>query len=490
MQHIIVVNRVKDWPFEIDDVKIVSARQYLTDESFSELRKARVYNLCRSYRYQTVGYYVSLLAMARGHRPKPDVHAIQEMKSQTIIRFISEDLDEIIQRSLEPIKSDKFTLSIYFGKNMVKRYDRLCKQLSEMFSSPLLRAVFVRNGKKWQLQSLGPIGTGDIIESHRDFIAEAASEYFSSKRKPASPKKVQYRYSLAILVNPAEGNGAPSDSKAINQFVKAAERAGIETELIGKEDYSRLAEFDALFIRETTSVNHHTFRFAQRAAAEGLVVIDDPESILKCTNKVFLAELLSKHQIAAPKTLVVHRENTDRVVEELGLPCILKQPDSSFSQGVIKVESEKELIEELDLLMEKSDLVVAQKFMPTEYDWRIGVLDKKPLYACRYYMANEHWQIIKTDNRGEMSFGKSETIPWEQAPKNVIKMAVKTAALIGDGLYGVDIKQNGDKCYLIEVNDNPNLDAGFEDAVLKERLYDTIIASFINRIEAGKRGES
>ena len=61
------------------------------------------------------------------------------------------------------------------------------------------------------------------------------------------------------------------------------------------------AEFDALFIRETTLVNHHTYRFARRAASEGLVVIDDPESILKCTNKVFLAELLSRHKMPMPQ---------------------------------------------------------------------------------------------------------------------------------------------------------------------------------------------
>jgi glutathione synthase/RimK-type ligase-like ATP-grasp enzyme len=61
----------------------------------------------------------------------------------------------------------------------------------------------------------------------------------------------------------------------------------MEPELIEKEDYGRLAEFDALFIRETTGVNHHTYRFARRAEAEGLVVVDDPQSILKCTNKVY-----------------------------------------------------------------------------------------------------------------------------------------------------------------------------------------------------------
>ena len=486
MEHIIVVNKVADWPFEIDGAKIVSARDYLTDEAFSDLRKARVYNLCRSYKYQSTGYYVSLLAMARGHRPMPDVSTIQNMKSQTIIRFVTDDLDKLIQDSLSQIKSDSFVLSIYFGKNMAKRYDRLCRHLYDLFESPLVRARFQRTDGKWHLQSVGPVGAADIPVDHRDFIAEAAKAYLGGK-KMSSAKKKQYRYSMAILAN-AEENGAPSDEKALNNFVKAAEKKGVETEIIGKDDYSRLAEFDALFIRETTSVNHHTFRFAQRAAAEGLVVMDDPDSILKCTNKVYLAELLTRHQIAAPKTMIVHRGNIDQIETELGFPCILKQPDSSFSRGVVKVSTAPELEDMVEKLMEKSDLIIAQEFMPTEYDWRIGIVDQKPLYACRYFMANKHWQIIKTDDKGAMRFGKSETIPWELAPKQVIKMALKTANLMGNSIYGVDIKQNGDKCYLIEVNDNPNLDAGFEDAVLKEGLYDRIIEVFVNRIEASKRG--
>ena len=81
---------------------------------------------------------------------------------------------------------------------------------------------------------------------------------------------------------------------------------------MGREDYGRIAEFDALFLRETTRVDHHTYRFARRAAAEGLVLIDDPESILRCTNKVYQAELFARHKIACPPTMVVHAENAGR----------------------------------------------------------------------------------------------------------------------------------------------------------------------------------
>ena len=45
---------------------------------------------------------------------------------------------------------------------------------------------------------------------------------------------------------------------------------GVEVELITKKDYPRLAEYDALFIRETTGLDHHTYRFAKKAEEEGM----------------------------------------------------------------------------------------------------------------------------------------------------------------------------------------------------------------------------
>jgi glutathione synthase/RimK-type ligase-like ATP-grasp enzyme len=69
-----------------------------------------------------------------------------------------------------------------------------------------------------------------------------------------------------------------------------------------------------------------------------------------------------------------------------------------------------------------------------------------------------------------------------EAPQVVVDTAVNAARLIGDGLYGVDLKQVGDRCYVIEVNDNPNIDAGNEDGVLKDALYREVMGVFLRRI--------
>jgi glutathione synthase/RimK-type ligase-like ATP-grasp enzyme len=215
-----------------------------------------------------------------------------------------------------------------------------------------------------------------------------------------------------------------------------------------------------------------------------MVVIDDPDSILKCNNKVYLAELLNRHHIPAPKTLLVHLDNMDLIIPELGLPCVLKQPDSAFSAGVVKVESHAALEPTLRDMLEQSELVLAQEYLPTEFDWRIGILDRKPLFACRYFMVPGHWQIVQ--HGSVYQEGRVEAVPIEDAPQQVVETALKAANLIGDGFYGVDLKQRGQHCYVIEINDNPNVDAGNEDGVLGDALYRDIMNLFRRRIEARK----
>ena len=47
----------------------------------------------------------------------------------------------------------------------------------------------------------------------------------------------------------------------------------------------------------------------------------------------------------------------------------------------------------------------------------------------------------------------------------------------------MDIKQRGNKVYVIEVNDNPNIDAGIEDKYLGNELYLLIMQEFVSRLE-------
>ncbi|HEX2957227.1 MAG TPA: RimK family protein [Chitinispirillaceae bacterium] len=480
MKKFIVITKEEDFTLSLPEVEIVTAKEYLTDERFTDIKNARVYNLCRQYRYQAAGYYVSLLAEARGHRPVPSVTTMRDAVSQTITKSLSDDIDHLIQQSLHRITSKEFTISIYFGKNLSKQYDALCRALYTLFESPLLRAFFVFK-ERWQLQRVSTISLKDIPVHHMQYVGQFAREYFTG-RKIYTAHLSRKLHSVAILVDPKE-KAPPSDEKALKKFVNAAEKSGLETKFIERDDLSDIAAHDGLFIRATTAVNNFTYQFARKASAEGLVVVDDPLSILRCTNKVYLSELLGRLKIPTPKTLILNKDNIQQAIPTLGLPLVLKLPDSSFSQGVIKVSSESELNEKLKDFFEHSDFIVAQEFIPTDFDWRIGILGGRPLFACKYFMARNHWQIYNWSAASGDQSGKWETIPVELAPPDAVKYALRATAPIGNGFYGVDIKDYNGRMVVIEVNDNPSVESGVEDLVLKDQLYESVAGYFLRCIE-------
>lgn len=482
--NLIVVDKPSQWNLPADGVKIVSSKKYISDIEYQTLKNIRVFNLCNSYRYQSIGYYVSLLASAREHRAIPSVTTIRDFKNLSVIRSIANDVDEIMQSALEKISDNKFTLNIYFGHTTESSLRQLGSKLYQLFETPLLQVQFSKTDK-WLVQRVQPISLKKLESGDMEKIQMYASNYFSKKRFQ-KPRLKHYKYDLAILINPEEIN-APSNPTALRNFKEAANKIGFYVDFITKDDYEDILEYDALFIRETTNVNDHTYEFSRRAYAEGLVVLDDPWSILRCSNKIFQTERMIQNRVLIPQTLILTKDNIKKqLIDKLNFPMVLKQPDSSFSIGVVKVDNADALIESANNLFKKSELIIAQEFLYSEYDWRIGVLDEIPLFACKYFMARDHWQIYNWKVSKEDESGDSETLPVEQVPEQVIKAAVKAASLMGDGFYGVDLKMVGDKVYVIEVNDNPNIDAGIEDMVLKNELYERIMQSFYNRIELSR----
>ena len=171
---------------------------------------------------------------------------------------------------------------------------------------------------------------------------------------------------------------------------------------------------------------------------------------------------------------------------QLAFPLVLKIPDGSFSRGVIKVRDAGEYQQKASQMLEDSFIILAQEFLPTSFDWRIGVLDGKPLFACKYHMARGHWQIYNHKAKGKTDMGGFETMRVGDAPQNIVKTAVRASLQMGRSLYGVDLKEVNGTPYVIEVNDNPNVDTGVEDKATGEEIYNTIISVFRERILASK----
>ena len=479
MNKYIIVNQPEKWKFSIENITVISSQDYLTNPKYAMLKKARIFNLCKDYSYQTKGYYVSLLAEARGHLAIPTIKNIVDLKNLKLVKIVSDEFDDVIQQSLKNIKSRAFTLSIYFGQNVAQKYKELSSLFYKHFQVPFLRVTFSYN-TKWTIQSIKAISELEIPKEHKESVHLFANQYFSKKRYD-TPKLTKSDFDLAILVNPNDP-APPSNAKALKKFIDIAEKMNIYAEIVEPKDLSRLSSFDALFIRQSTEVNNEAYAFARKAQQESIAIVDYPDAILKCCNKVYMAEALANANIATPKTVFVHKENRHSVTRIVGLPCVLKAPDSTFSFGVKKAKTEEEYITLVDAMLKESDLIIAQEFCPSDYDWRIGIINDEAFYACKYYMAKDHWQIYnwgakKKDDKD----GNADCLAIEDVPKKVINMALKSAKLMGKGLYGIDIKVVNNKPMVIEINDNPNIDFGVEDRYYGDLIYTKIL----NALKAG-----
>ncbi|GGW69467.1 glutathione synthase/RimK-type ligase-like ATP-grasp enzyme [Winogradskyella epiphytica] len=480
MNKYIVVNQPEKWNFSIDNITVLSSQDYLTNPKYSLLKNARIFNLCKDYSYQSKGYYVSLLAEARGHLPIPTTKNIVDLKALKLVRIVSDEFDDVIQQSLKNIKSQEFTLSIYFGQNVAQKYKNLSALFYRHFQVPFLRIKF-NHTTKWNIQSIKAISESEIPQEHMPSVHQFANQYFAKKRYDTA-KPTNYDFDLAILVHPNDP-APPSNPKALKKFIDIAERMNIYAEIVEPKDLSRLSSFDALFLRQSTEVNNEAYTFARKAQQEGIAIIDYPDAILKCCNKVYMAEALQNANINTPKTVIVHSNNRNTVLEQTGLPCVLKAPDSTFSFGVKKAKTKEEFDALVSEMLKESDLIIAQEYCPSDYDWRIGIIDNKPFYACRYYMAKGHWQIYnwKATDKNEQD-GEADCLAIEDVPKNVIDMALKSAKLMGLGLYGIDIKVVEGKLMVIEINDNPNIDFGVEDAHYGDLIYTEILSALKKRL--------
>jgi len=498
----------------LDGLPTLSADEYLEGKASGLTDRITVVNLCRSYTYLSKGYYVSLLADARHHTCFPNLRAIQELRNPiTYLRVLAEagvaiaDARTVRKRSAAPravgvpalagggagaelvdppgldsaveeLPKPYRELWSIFGRTLDERHADACSAVFATYPLPLARLRLYEEDGAWQVGQVTPVSMATLDPPDVDLLLEelSAGNFLRPRTNGSGRKPLR----IACLYDPAD-TFAPSDRDTLDVFAQVAARRGLRFERIGREDLASLAEYDALFIRTVTAIDHWSFSFAQAAESFDIPVIDDPQSILKCSNKVYLQELFKRNGIPAPQTRTISRKTPFEEVQVLGFPLIVKQPDGTFSQAVKKANDAAEFEAIAAEMFKRSPLLIAQEFIPTTFDWRVGVLENRVLFVCKYYMAEGHWQIVKVHD-GERDYGRVEAIPLELAPPEVLRLALESTVLVGDGLYGVDLKDTPAGPVVIEINDNPNIQQSYEDATEGERIYEAVLATFVARI--------
>jgi len=114
MRQLIVTEQPEFWQELEANATVVSPSAYMKQDEYKTSHRLKVINLCKSYQYQSEGYYISLLAEARGHKSLPDVATIRDIKLHDLARQDAEDFDQLIQEALLH-RSGNIDFNIYFG---------------------------------------------------------------------------------------------------------------------------------------------------------------------------------------------------------------------------------------------------------------------------------------------------------------------------------------------------------------------------------------
>ena len=201
-----------------------------------------------------------------------------------------------------------------------------------------------------------------------------------------------------------------------------------------------------------------------------------------CTSKYRTDLILRKNGLRTPKTVpIVHSEDTERAVEELGtgFPIILKSSTGTQTGvGVVIIESMRSLYSSIQMLLLYSKYMplIIQEFIKTDYDVRAIVLDGKILGSMKREV------IQDGDFRSNVSLGaEAEMVEITDLEK---RDTLKTAELVKGKLVGVDFipakDREKERPYILECNSMPGF-GGIEKLDKKKSLTQEIFKHFMDR---------
>ncbi len=270
-----------------------------------------------------------------------------------------------------------------------------------------------------------------------------------------------------------------AELNSLFNFRELALEQGHDLDFIFKDDIKYIKNYDAIFIRALTDPLNNSYVVSRIAELNNIRVLDMSSDIRICSDKVNMYLHLQKDNVPHPSTVFLKNdevtiENARDFFESMGIPLVLKAPNSSFSAYVEKVSSPDEFVKIGKKFLRRSDIIIVQQYLPSRFDWRVVLLDGKVISIVKYVMNTNAWKIVDHDHDGKLLQCTVEGMEIGQVNPRLIDTSLRAGNSIGKGLYGVDLKEVDNEYYVIEVNDNPNIDQGLEDQK-SPMIYEWII---------------
>ncbi len=214
----------------------------------------------------------------------------------------------------------------------------------------------------------------------------------------------------------------------------------------------KVGTFDAIIPRIANYMTRYGSAIVRQFEMQGAWTASSSMAIVRSRDKLRSAQILTKAGVDTPKTLVSRNTtDIDNLLDQIGLPVIIKLATSTHGNGVVLAETKKaakSALQAFYLYNEDGTNILIQ-----EYVEESAGEDIRAFVVGSQVVASMKRQSLDDDFRSNLhkgGAGKSVKLTEEER-----KMAVKAAKAMGLHIAGVDLMRSKKGPLVLEVNASP-----------------------------------
>ena len=217
-------------------------------------------------------------------------------------------------------------------------------------------------------------------------------------------------------------------------------------------DGNKLKGFDAILPRISNSMTRYGCAVVRQFEMQGVYTVSSSVAITRSRDKLRAAQILAKYDVDTPKTLVSRNtSDIDDLLEQIGLPVIIKLARGTHGNGVILADTRKaakSALQAFYLYNEDGTNILLQ-----EYIKESAGTDIRAFVVGNHVVASMKRASLDDDFRSNLHQG-GEGTPIKLTPEEK-KIALKAARAMGLHICGVDLMRSERGPLVLEVNASP-----------------------------------
>lgn len=244
----------------------------------------------------------------------------------------------------------------------------------------------------------------------------------------------------------------------------------------------KLKGFDAIIPRISNSMTRYGCAIVRQFEMQGIWTASSSIAITRSRDKLRAAQILTKAGVDTPKTLVSRNTaDIDDLLEQIGLPVIIKLASGTHGNGVVLAETKKaakSALQAFYLYNEDGTNILIQ-----EYIKESAGSDIRAFVVGSQVIASMKRQSLDDDFRSNLhKGGEGTTVKLTEEEK---KMALRAAKAMGLHIAGVDLMRSDRGPLVLEVNASP----GFGIEKITGRDVATKIIDYVEHNAARKNSK-